>query len=99
MDQPESQVEAPLHAAGIGLDRLARPAAEPHPGQRRLHRLAERLPRKTVEAAPEAEVLRRRQLFVDGDVLRHDSELALAAQGIAGKIDALERNAAGVWSQ
>src|SRR3954471_5857735 len=99
MDQPEGEVEAPLHAAGKRLHGVASPAAEPHPGQGLLHRLAERFPGETVEAAPETHVLRRRQLFVDRDVLRHDSELAFAAQRIARQVDAFEGDAPRVRSE
>ena len=76
------------------LDQIRRAIGQAHERQRRPDRLVERRARQAVERAEELEVRARRQLVVEREVLRHESDAPLAGIGVAARAGAVDRHVA-----
>ena len=93
MDEPHSQVEPPLHPAGIGLDRVPGPAGEADLIEDTVNCLVELLARKAVQPAPKAEVLSPGQILVERRLLRDDPEPGLHRDRVERQIHPVEQDA------
>ena len=74
VQQPHADVDAALHAAGIGLDALVGSAGQPDVLQHLLDAAGERLAAQVVHLSPEQQVFPPGQVVVEGQFLRHDAD-------------------------
>ena len=81
VEQPDRDVEAALHAAGVVLGPLAGPVGEIDELQDRVDPLRQARAGEAVEATEEAEVLPSREVRVDRQVLRHVADRGLRLDG------------------
>ena len=74
VQQGHADVDAPLHPARILLDAVLGPVGQADDLQHFVHAGFERRAAQPVHLAPEGQVLARRQVFVQGDLLRDDAQ-------------------------
>jgi len=91
VEQPGGDIDAPLHAAGVGLDLVLGPVAEADGLQHFVDAPRQLLAAHVVEAAPELQILPGSERVVEGDFLRHDADGPAHAQrvgedGVAGNL-------------
>jgi len=84
VEQPGGDVDAPLHAAGEGLDVILGPVAQPDLGQQFVDAPLQLPAAHAIEAAPKAEVVAGAQRAIEGDLLGHDADVPANAEGVAG---------------
>ena len=83
VEQAGGDVEPALHAARVGVDAVVPAVDEIGELERLVDALPEQSPPEPVEPAEEGEVLPRREVRVEGDVLGHVADRVLAARSWA----------------
>ncbi len=98
-DQGSGEVEAPAHAARVGLDRAVGGFVELEAVEQLVAARLGLPPTRAVEAADHGQVLEPGQVLVDGGVLAGESDLVAQSDGIADDVEADDRSAPGVGLQ
>ena len=80
--QADADVEAPLHAAGVGVGAVVRPFRQAGEVQDGADALLEHPPGEPLQSAEEAQVLACREVRVDGQVLGHVADERLGVGGL-----------------
>jgi hypothetical protein len=97
--QAHREVQAPLHAAGVGADAAVGRLAEPEALDQRVRAAAALGARQVAQPRHQAQVLARGQHLVDGRVLAGEAERAAHLVGIAGDVEAGDPDVARVGLQ
>ena len=94
MQQAGGEVETSFHAAAVGLHFVASAIGEADERQHRCDRLIEGGRGQSIQRAEQAQVVARRELVVEREILRHQSDSSLHGIGIAAEPHAVDRDCA-----